>query len=105
MNEESPRFETNPLEGIAWLVVSGPWDGRWSEFVRKEGIQALYLNYTKGWTGRDLDFLSQCPRLTKLKVLDWDIPDVMGISALSNLEYLSLHSKAKQVPDFSSLSS
>ena len=53
-------------------------------FLRKEGIQALYLNYTKGWTGRDLDFLSQCPRLTKLKVLDWDIRHLSSILCLTS---------------------
>lgn len=104
MDERKIRFETHPLEGISWLVVSGPWDNQWAEFVRKEGIEALYLNYTKGWKGENLDFLAECPHLTKLKVLDWGISDVRGISALSKLEYLSLHCKPGKAPDFSALS-
>lgn len=95
--------ETDPLTGIAWWWLEGPWSEAAGERLLREGADSLFLNHTRGWKGKDLAFLAGLPRLKRLSIIDWEIQDVSGVSALSALEYLLLHVPARSRIGFPAL--
>ncbi len=93
-------FEFVPKSGINVLMICQKWDGDIDDFVRKNDIDAICLNYAKGWEGEKLDFISRHNQLKYLKILDWEIKDISGINALNNLNELSISTYCKTKIDF-----
>lgn len=93
-------FEIDPKSGFSVLMICKKWDGDIDDFVRKNNIDAICLNYAKGWVGDNLEFLSNHKHLQYFKILDWDIKDISGINYLSNLNALSISTYCKTKIDF-----
>ena len=48
------------------IMVEGYWTKDISDFIEKEGIESIYLNFVKGWKGKDFSFLSELNLIKKL---------------------------------------
>jgi Leucine-rich repeat (LRR) protein len=79
------------------VVVTGPWLPSIGRYMRKEGIDELYLNDGRGWKGDNIDFLIEFPDLTSFGILDLRIKDDSPVHHLRELRALEL-STYSQVP-------
>lgn len=83
-------------------VLTSSWrDGLASEFLG-QGVVELVLNYSKGWQGNDLTFLSDLPQLRSLVILDWKMPSVEPVHVLHELRALKISTYCKSELRFSS---
>lgn len=67
------------------MLLRGPWRSEYLDAYRSEGIRAVYLNSSKGWSDFDLSFLSDLSDLEELGII---APHVTGIETLSGLTQL-----------------
>ena len=82
------------------VVVTSRWSDTISEYIARHSIGELYLNYAKGWKGKDLSFLAECPHLKAFSILDWNIDDVSPINSLHELTRLEVSTYCKTEIDF-----
>ena len=81
-------IESTP-EGVD-LVVTGPWDPNFSDLFASGQVDGLSLNYARGFSARDLRFLTGLP-VRGLKLLARTIDDLEPIYELApHLQSLSL---------------
>lgn len=73
--EESP-------DGVS-LVVTGPWTHEAAEALRRGDADGLVLNYARGFSGSDLDFLTEDLGIGRLDVLHPGITDLDPIGRLA----------------------
>jgi hypothetical protein len=72
------------------LVVTGPWTIAAETALLRRGVDALWLNYARGYCEPDLSFVGEWP-IKRLLVLDRSITDLSPLGRLgSTLEDLSL---------------
>lgn len=84
------------------LVVARPWEQEITDYIVENKIDTLYLNYVKGWSGKDLDFLTDLKHLKEFKIISHEVINIEGLHILTELEYLSLAvGNAKTKLDFS----
>ena len=100
----------NPLEPYRQLelpgvMVRGDWSSELSDYYQEKRIEALYLNVSQGWSGRDYSFLKEIPLLRLLHVIASRGDNLSAIGHLINLEELSLTCPNKDKVDFTKLSS
>lgn len=85
---EKVEFEHGKY-GIRAVIKSA-----WSEAIAKQIVSKqcaeLEINHAKGWTGDNLDFLSCCPWLKALKIIDFKIRSVEPIHVLHDLRTLEV---------------
>lgn len=89
--------ETDPLTGIEWWWLEGPWSEAAGKRLLREGADSLALNHTRGWKAESLAFLAGLPHLKRLLVITWEIQDVSGVSALTNLEHLDMRASTRHL--------
>ena len=84
------------------LVVTGPWSTETERALIRERIDALQLNYARGFTDHRLDFLSAKWGLRALDVLDRAVVDLEPLHRLSEtLERLSVQAAPRADLDLS----
>lgn len=84
------------------MTIRGHWDPRFARDARRLGVVELELNYSKGWKGDDVTFLSDLEFLRALELTDWNIGDVSSIHALRTLVRLKISTYCKTAIDFGS---
>jgi hypothetical protein len=73
------------------LVVTGSWSRQAAESLKRGEADGLVLNYARGFSDHNLDFLDASWGLRRLKVLDRAIEDLTPIGRLAaSLEGLSV---------------
>jgi hypothetical protein len=58
-------------------------------------IAEIELNYSEGWKGSDISFLSNFPNLSAFKIVDWNIKSVEPIHRLHKLKTLEVITHCK----------
>src|SRR4051812_2984348 len=81
-------------------VLTGSWNPRVGELIRREEIPELYLNHARGWRGQHVEFLSELPGLLGFGILDLTIDDILPIHQLGQLEYLEVATYCDTPVDF-----
>lgn len=84
------------------LVLTGGWNDGIREHMLRNGVADLYLNYARGWSGRDLSFLQDLGWLKAFTILDWRIEDVSPIHYLTRVEMLEISTYCKTAIHFES---
>jgi hypothetical protein len=86
------------------LVVTGTWSPAAADTLSRRDADGLVLNYARGFTGPDLNFLDAAWGLRRLKLLDRSITDLAPIARLGeSLEALSVRAAPRAELDLGSL--
>lgn len=81
------------------LIVTGAWTLAAQSAVGRDDVDGLWLNYARGFSGADLEFLEAVP-VRRLLVLDHRVSDLTPIERLSDtLEDLSVQAAPGAVVD------
>lgn len=80
--------------------LTGPWVPAVSEYMRRENIRELYLNYARGWKGEDLSFLETLPDLLGFSIIDFGISDIARVHTLTALRALEISTYCSTPIDF-----
>lgn len=74
------------------LILSGPWEGAMAQVVAQHSIADIELNYTKGWHGENVDFLSSIKdSIVSFRIVDHTIRNIDAIHCLSNVRHLRIN--------------
>ena len=84
------------------IFVKGSWDNAIHRYMKENQIEALYINWTKGWESNDYSFLSKLNEVKELNIITGG-GDLSSISEMSNLEDLSISYSYDGIIDFSKL--
>jgi hypothetical protein len=71
------------------------------EYLARNGVVELELNYAKGWHGERLSFLAELPGLRSFEIFDFGIRDIRGIHHLHKLKRLGVTTYCTTAIDFS----
>ena len=82
------------------LVLESAWDDSIAEYMARNHITNLQVNYAKGFIGDDVRFLPKLPFLEGLHMIFYHIKDISPIHDLVNLRRLGLGCPVKTVVDF-----
>lgn len=94
--EEEPEGRT--------LVVTGRWSGRTAQALARGEADGLVLNYARGFSNGNLEFLDESLGVRRLKLLDRGISDLGPITRLGDsLEALSVQAAEDAELDLSAL--
>lgn len=85
------------------LSVEGPWVDSITKYIRKNNIEALYLNYAKGWEPEDYYFLSELDTIKELNIISSNGENVHLVGEMEQLEELSISYEQDEDIDFSKL--
>lgn len=86
------------------LVLAGAWDPKVGQWMQKQAISGLVLNYARGWTDRTIDWLAGLDFLTELDLIRWDLEGPLTpIESLTNLRVLALTCDSDDTISFSEL--
>jgi hypothetical protein len=95
--EESP-------DGGRELVVTGEWSERAADVLRRRLRDTLVLNYTRGFRGQTLAFLSSDLPVRRLLILDRSITDLSPVERLAGpLEEIAIEASASARVDLTVL--
>jgi hypothetical protein len=75
-------------------VLEGPWDPEVGELIRSGAVDGLSINFAKGFTGPDIEFVRDLP-LRRVFMIARHVDDVAPLSTLHDLEFLHLHAGPK----------
>jgi hypothetical protein len=89
-------------DGGRRLVITGRWTSAAAAAVASGDIDELWLNYARGFSEPDIDFIEGWP-LTRLVVIARGIDDVSPVERLSSLESLSIQPSPRARLDLSRL--
>ena len=97
------RAHIRPTREDGWWrwILSGPWQPKYADQIRRRGPLALELNEAWGFVGDNLDFLGDVPELLELQVIHHHLLDDRGVEHCSNLRSLDLNTYSDTSPDFS----
>lgn len=88
----------------ATLAVTAPWDGSAASVLERGEVDALDLNYARGFLARDLEFLDGAWPLRRLHVLDRSLRDLEPIGRLGGtLETLTVQAAPEAEIDLAAL--
>lgn len=82
------------------ILLKSAWDNSLITEFKRRKVKELYLNYVKGWTGDNLDFLSSVKFLVGFDLIDWSKLNISGIHELNDLRFLSLSTACKSEVNF-----
>lgn len=84
------------------MIVTSNWEDSFEEVIKNHQIKELYLNYAKGWKGKDLSFLKSIKDLDlkAITILDFTIKDITPIHFLTSLRYLNISTYCNTKIDF-----
>jgi len=103
MTKLAPYILEESADGRS-LVVTGAWSAEAAERIRRGEADRLVLNYARGFSERDLEFLDEGWRLRGLDVLDRTITDLSPIERLGHsLEDLSVQAAPRAELDLGKL--
>lgn len=94
-------FDT-PLGGKG-IEVIGNWNQSITDFILKENVTALNLNYACGWEDEDLSFLRDLNTIEHLQIISAKSTNVSAIENMTSLRKLNFNTTTKEVVDFSKL--
>ena len=82
------------------LVLQGSWKDEILDYMLVNGIKELAVNYARGFSGVNLDFLRRLPFLEGLLLLVYNIPDISVVHQLHELRTLIDGCRNKTPLDF-----
>ena len=85
------------------IMIEGEWSKAISDFIEKESIEALFLNYARGWKGKDFSFLSELNSIKELDMIVAKAENLDSISGMYNLEEVNLACHTNSEIDFTKL--
>lgn len=83
------------------LVLKTQWNCKISNFMKRNNIHELELNYSRGWKVENISFLQEVPFLKVLIFISNQINDISKIHELYSLKKISLNEYSKNEVDFS----
>lgn len=89
------------LDSVPTAVIDGVWHDDYASAMRRQSVNALELNYAKGWRRSDLDFLAKLQFLRHLTLIDRNLNDDAAVGLLLQLQTLKLHTSSKKRIDLS----
>lgn len=101
----APSFSLSEDSAEPKVVLHGPWRSEYTRYFADGGdYVGLELNGEKGFTGDDLDFLSQLPALKELEVIA-PLADDSGVEHCKELRALKLQTGCTNPIEFGGLGS
>lgn len=91
--------------GRRGLMLKGPWDASCAELMRREGLNTLFLNSSRGWVGHDCAFLRELPQLEELSILAPTVTALEALESLQRLQELEITCSTRSKVDFARLAS
>ncbi len=85
------------------LMIKGRWNKNLVKYIKDNNFKGLYLNYTKGFTCDNFDFLYELKELELLSVVYTPVENLKQIETLYNLRTLSISCHWSREINFSSL--
>lgn len=85
------------------VEVEGHWPTQAKDFIRQNGIKALYLNSTKGWLGTDYSFLAELDTIEELFISSSSATGLASIEKMLNLREINLTFSSQDRINFSGL--
>lgn len=82
-------------------ILKSEWSERIAREIQIRQCLELEVNHAKGWSGEDLSFLSACPLLKALKIIDFKIKSVEPIHQLHELCSLEVMTYCNTMLEFS----
>ena len=82
------------------MIIQSEWKKEYKEIIKSNNVKELYLNYAKGWKGKDLSFLQSLQDLEAFTILDFTIKDISPIHFLTSLRYLNISTYCNTKIDF-----
>ena len=95
-------YNSNKSNKRKGIIVLDSWNESIHKFIKDNNIEALYINYAKGWDSNDYSFLSKLKEIKELNIISGG-GDLSCISEMTNLEELSISYSHDGVIDFSKL--
>lgn len=89
--------------GEKGIEVKGNWHQSITDFILRENVKALNLNYACGWEGEDLGFLRDLNTIEHLQIISAKSTSVSVIENMKSLRKLNFNTTTKEVLDFSKL--
>lgn len=83
------------------LVLTGPWGPDAEAMMKDNRLFGLMINYARGWSGDDIDFVKELPFLRELIIIDWNIDNVSPVEYLHELRAIQISTYCKTPLDFS----
>ncbi len=90
-------------DDISSILVKGPWHEDIIDFMQKNQIRGLYLNYAKGFECSNFDFLCCLPELELLNIIYTPVDSLKPVESLVNLKSLSISCHWKDKIDLTRL--
>lgn len=84
------------------IVVTSHWNNKISNYIKKNNIKEIELNYAKGWKDSDVLFLKEITsKLLSLTITNYNLDNISIIHNLKSLKELNIDSYDKTELDFS----
>jgi len=83
------------------LVLHSEWKNEFVDYMLANNIGELNVNYARGFSGQNLNFLQQLPFLTGLLLIVYNIADISVIHNLHRLKALNMGCRDITPLDFS----
>ncbi len=90
-------------DDIRSILVKGPWHEDIIDFMQKNQIKGLYLNYAKGFECPNFEFLDNLPELELLNIIYTPVDSLKPVESLVNLQSLSISCHWKDKIDLTRL--
>lgn len=99
MTRDDVRFEEGQFGTRAILL--GPWSSSAHQEIMRARPSELELNSSKGWRGRDIEFVRRYEWLSSFIIIDMNIENISPIMSLRNLINLKVVTYCGTKLDFS----
>lgn len=96
-------YRSKTSKNLKGLMIGGPWVDGIREYIEKNDIKALYLNYARGWSGSDLSFLADLPDIEELNIIAGAVENLAAVELMESLTHLSISAHVRETIDLSKL--
>jgi hypothetical protein len=96
----SAEFSIEKGEYGQRLVLNAGWSDQILDYMLAHDIKEVNINYARGFTGQNVDFLTKVPFLAAILIIVYHTPNLQAINSLHNLRSLSIGGQEKVQIDF-----
>lgn len=98
-------YKSRASKNVAGLMIGGPWVESIREYISRNDIKALYLNYARGFVGSDLSFLANLSKIEELGIVAGEVENLSAIESMEALTHLSISAHTRESIELSKLGS